>query len=309
MWDDFSLFPEQASTFAAKVDLLYFALVGLSVFFAGLIFLLVLIFAIRYRRKSDSEQPRAIHGDLRLELAWSLIPLVLSMGVFVWAAQLYFSMSIPPSNAMEIYVVGKQWMWKLQHPEGKSEINELHVPVGQAVRLTMTSEDVIHSFYIPAFRVKQDVLPGRYTSVWFEATKPGEYHLFCAEYCGNEHSRMIGRVVVMEPVEYEAWLSGGVGGESMAVAGERLFQQTGCVTCHRPDSQGRGPVLDGLFGHSVKLKNGQTVLADEAYLRESILTPNAKMVDGYKALMPTYQGQLSEAGILQIIEYIKSLKK
>lgn len=308
MWEDFALLPERASTFAQQVDVLYFALVGLSAFFSGAVFLLILVFAIRYRRRSDGEQPGEIEGNLKLELAWSLIPLGLAMGIFVWATDLYFSIYRPPAEAMEIYVVGKQWMWKLQQPEGKGEINELHVPVGQPVRLTMTSEDVIHSFYIPAFRMKRDVLPGRYTTAWFEATRPGTYHLFCAEYCGTEHSGMIGRVVVMEPADYEAWLSGGAGGESMAVAGERLFQQTGCVTCHREDAEGRGPVLDGLFGKPVALQSGETVVADEGYLRESIVNPNAKLVAGYKPLMPTYQGQLSEEGILQIVEYIKSLK-
>ncbi len=307
MWTDFSLLPENASTFATKVDLLYFTLVGLSVFFSALIFLLILFFSIRYRRRSEDERPRAIPGDLRLELTWSLIPLGMAMVVFVWATSLYFSLFHPPANAMEIYVVAKQWMWKLQHPEGKREINTLHVPVGQPVRLTMTSEDVIHSFFVPAFRTKMDVLPGRYTTTWFEATKIGEYHLFCTEYCGTKHSKMIGRVVVMEPADYQMWLSGS-SGEPMEVAGERLFDQLGCRTCHRPDSEGRGPVVDGLFGKSVQLQSGETAMADEAYLRESILNPNAKLLAGYKPLMPTFEGQISEEGILQLIEYIKSLK-
>ena len=308
MWTDFPLFPDQASTFAGKVDTLYLSLVGLSCLFAGLIFLLILIFAIRFRRRSEDERPRAILGDLRLELLWSVIPLGLSIGVFAWAADLYFTMYSPPPEAMEVFVVGKQWMWKLQHPEGNREINELHVPVGQPVRLTMTSEDVIHSFFIPAFRIKMDVVPGRYTTAWFEATRVGEYHLFCAEYCGTKHSRMIGRVIVMTPADYETWLSGGRRGESLEVAGERLFQELGCATCHKPDSKERGPVLDGLFGKSVKLKSGESIIADETYIRESILRPKTKMLEGYKPLMPTFEGQISEEGILQLIAYVKSLE-
>ena len=305
---DFPLFPEQASTVAEKVDTLYFFMVGLSVFFAAVIFLAVFFFVVKYRRRSDDERPRPILGDLRLELAWTLIPMVLALGVFAWTTDLYLTISRPPAGAMEIYVVGKQWMWKLQHPEGKREVNELHIPVGQPVRLTMTSEDVIHSFYVPAFRVKMDVLPGRYTSVWFEATKPGAYHLFCAEYCGTEHSSMGGTVFAMEPADFEQWLGGGGSGESMVDAGERLFQERACHTCHRPDSEGRGPVLDGLFGQTVPLQNGGTTIADENYIRESILKPAAKILAGYQPIMPTYEGQLSEEGILQLITYIKSLK-
>jgi cytochrome c oxidase subunit II len=307
MWKEFALMPERASTFADQVDLLYLFLVALTVIFAGLIFALVTVFAIRYRRRSEDERPLAILGDMRLELIWSAIPLVLVMIVFAWSTQLYFSMFRPPSETLEIYVVGKQWMWKLQHPEGKGEINELHIPVGEPVRLTMTSEDVIHSFYVPAFRVKMDVLPGKYTTAWFEATKTGTYHLFCAEYCGTQHSGMRGSVVVMEKDEYESWLGGGADDEPMAVKGERRFQQMACATCHRADSQGRGPLLDGLFGKPVALQSGETVVADEGYIRESILEPRAKLVHGYKPLMPTYEGQISEVGILELVEYVKSI--
>jgi cytochrome c oxidase subunit 2 len=200
-------------------------------------------------------------------------------------------------------------MWKLQHPEGIREINELHVPVRTPVRLTMTSEDVIHSFYVPAFRIKMDVLPGRYTSTWFEATKPGEYHLFCAEYCGNKHSGMIGKVVVMESVDYEDWLGGGSSKEPLELTGARLFERMGCINCHQAKGTGRGPSLQSVFGSQVKLTTGQTVLADEAYLRESILNPAAKVVAGYSTIMPTFQGQITEEGLLQIISYIKSLAK
>ncbi len=308
MWSEFSLMPEQASSMAHEVDALFFVLVALSVFFAGLIFILILVFAIRYHRRSDDEQPKPILGDIRLELAWSLIPAALAMGVFVWSTALFFKIQTPPKDALEIYVVAKQWMWKLQHPSGKREINFLHIPLNQPVRLTMTSEDVIHDFFVPAFRVKMDVLPGKYTSMWFEATKAGTYHLFCAEYCGTEHSKMIGSVVAMEPADYEAWLEGGQRGETMAQAGERLFQQYACHTCHKQNSEGRGPILDGLYGSRVSLQSGAKVIADESYLRESIVNPNAKMLVGYKPLMPTFAGQIGEEGILQLIAYIKSLE-
>jgi cytochrome c oxidase subunit 2 len=230
------------------------------------------------------------------------------MIMFTWGAALYFkTYDRAPADSLEIYVVGKQWMWHIQHPTGQREINQLHIPLGRPIKLTMATEDVIHSFYIPVFRVKKDVVPGRYSTIWFEATKPGIYHLFCAEYCGTGHSRMVGWVTVMEPVQYQDWLSGGVPGESLASAGEKLFQQMGCNTCHRVG--GRGPMLTGLFGKPVQLRTGETVIADEAYIRESILNSNAKIVAGFPSPsdMPTYQGQISEEGLLQIIAYIKSL--
>jgi len=307
MWKDFPLFPEQASTIAASVDSLYLFLIGISVFFSILIFTLIFCFAIIYRRRSEDERPKAIHGSMSLELFWSGVPLVLAMIIFGWGASLYFTNSRAPEGAMEVHVVGKQWMWKIQHPEGPREINELHVPTGQAVRLIMTSEDVIHSFYVPAFRIKMDVLPGRYTTAWFEATQIGEYHLFCAEYCGNEHSRMGGKVVVMDPVDYERWVSGEGAGESMAARGARLFTEMRCDTCHHPEGTGRGPSLDGIFGSVVALENGQSVQADESYLRESILNPSAKVVAGFQPVMPTFQGQINEEQLLQVIAYLKTL--
>jgi cytochrome c oxidase subunit 2 len=300
-------FPEQASTYASRVDGLFIFLVGVSVFFAGLIFFLVLFFAIRYRRRSTTEQPRQILGDLRLEVLWTAIPLGLTMVMFAWGASLYFTAATPPGNATDIHVVAKQWMWKFQHPEGVQEINELHVPVGQPIKLTMASEDVIHSFFVPAFRVKMDVVPGRYTTAWFQATKLGSYHLFCAEYCGTAHAGMGGRVVVMPPADYAQWLSGGATGESLVMAGQRLFQQLGCSNCHHPNGTGRCPALVGVFGKQVRLQNGKTVVADEAYVRESVLNPTAKVVAGYEPIMPPFQGQISEEGLLQIMAYIRSL--
>jgi cytochrome c oxidase subunit II len=306
MWLDFPIFPEQASTLAPRVDALYFFLIAVSTLFAGLIFLLLFYFAVKYRRRSETEQPLPMVGALRLELAWTLIPLALTMVMFLWGASLYFTTMRPPENAVEIYVVGKQWMWYFQHPEGRREIDELHVPVGRPVKLVMTSQDVIHSFYVPAFRIKMDVVPGRYTTTWFEATKTGEYHLFCAEYCGTAHAGMGGRVHVMKPTQYEQWLGGGIGGEPMSMAGERLFEQLGCGSCHRADAGGLGPVLRGLFGTPVRLQSGERIIADERYIRESILNPRAQIVEGYPPIMPPYEGQISEEGLLQIIAYIKS---
>jgi cytochrome c oxidase subunit 2 len=310
MWLGFALFPESASTISGQVDLLYFFLLAVSLFFAVLISSLVIYFAVKYRRRSETERPLPIHGDIRLELAWTLIPLALTMIMFVWGTNLFFAYAKAPSEALEIFVVGKQWMWKLQHPEGKREINELHVPVGYPVKLTMTSEDVIHSFFIPAFRTKMDVLPGRYTSLWFEATKTGEYQLFCAEYCGTKHSGMIGKIIVMDPWEYEKWLETSIAtgaGESLEESGEKLFNQLGCQTCHKMDATARGPSLSGLFGKTIQLQNGRSVTADEGYIRESIINPNAKILAGYEPIMPTYTGQMNEEQLIQILAYIKSL--
>jgi len=304
---NFPLFPAQASTMAGQVDALYFALVAISGFFAVAISIAVIVFAIRYRRRHADEVGANIHGSTLLEIVWSVVPLGIVLVIFVWSAAVYMALSRPPADAMDVYVVGKQWMWKIQHPDGRREINELHVPVGRPIRLTMGSEDVIHSFYVPAFRVKADVVPGRLTTLWFEATKPGRYHLFCAEYCGTQHSGMIGWVEAMEPDDFQAWL-GGATGESLASSGEKLFQELSCHTCHRPDSGGRGPVLDGLFGRTVSLASGGSVTADEAYLRESIVNPQARVVAGYQPLMPTFQGLVSEEGLLQLIAYIKELK-
>ncbi len=303
----FPLFPERASTLASEVDGLYLYLVAVALFFSlGIAFALVL-FAIRFRRRVDSEWPGEIEGSMVLELTWTIIPLLLTVVMFVWGARVFFHMNRPPDDAMEVSVVGKRWMWKLQHPTGQREINELHVPVGRPVKLRLTSEDVIHSFFVPAFRIKKDAVPGRYSMAWFQATRPGTFHLFCAEYCGTEHSKMIGRIVVLEPAEYQTWLAGGPAPVSPAAAGEKLFTELNCITCHRADSGGRGPVLQGLFGRTVRLQNGDTVVADEGYIRESIMNPAAKVVAGYQPVMPTYLGQVSEESLLQLIAYIRSL--
>jgi len=302
-----SLFPVQASNFAPDVDNLLYYLLAVSVFFTVLIFGAIFVFAIRYRRRSETELPRAGHTGLALEIVWSVIPFGLTMIMFGWGAKLFFSESRPPDNAMQIYVVGKQWMWKMQHMEGQREINELHVPVGRPVRLTMTSEDVIHSFYVPAFRTKEDVVPGRYSTTWWTPTKPGKYHLFCAEYCGTNHSRMIGWIYVMPPQDYQAWLNGGRAFGSLSDNGEKLFQDLACGNCHKADGSGRCPSLVGLFGREVQLADGRVIKADEGYIRESILQPNAKIVAGFQPVMPTFQGLVTEEGVLELVEYIKSL--
>jgi cytochrome c oxidase subunit 2 len=301
--------PESASTMSWKVDALYFYLSGVTVFFTLLISSILVFFVIRYRRRTPYEIPRPIAGSHKLETLWTVIPFVIAMTMFAWGASVYFEQYSPPKNAIEIYVVGKQWMWKIQHSTGQREINELHIPVGRKVKLIMTTEDVIHDFFVPAFRIKADVVPGRYTSEWFEATKPGTYHLFCAEYCGMNHSGMIGSVIVMEPREFDNWLSGNAGNQTPAVAGQQLYQSLGCVSCHGANGEGgRGPTLAGLFGRQTLLSTGQTVRADEAYIRESIINPQAKLVAGFGPIMPTFQGQVSEDQLVQLLAFIKSLQ-
>jgi cytochrome c oxidase subunit 2 len=301
------LFPEAASTMAPKVDQLYIFLVSISGFMTLLIFAFIAFFSVKYRRRSEDERPRATKSYISLEILWSVIPFGIFMMMFVWGARLYFLNAQVPKNAMQVYVVGKQWMWKIQHPEGPREIDELHVPVNRPVQLIISSQDVIHSFYMPAFRIKRDAVPGTYTTAWFQATKTGEYHLFCAEYCGTDHSRMRGRIVVMEDADYQQWLSGGAKGESMASAGRQLFERLGCMNCHKDDGSGRCPPLRGVYGRGVGLAGGGTVVADEAYLRESILDPGAKIVAGYPNIMPTFRGVVNEDGLMQLIAYLKSL--
>ena len=293
---------------AAHVDALYFFLVALTAFFTLLISGVVVYFAVKYRRKEKDEAGTPIHGAMWLEATWTIIPLVIVLFIFWWSASLFFQMARPPAQTLDVYAVGKQWMWRFQHPDGRAEVNELHVPVGVNVKLTMTSQDVIHDVYIPAFRVKADVLPGRYTHLWFKAIEPGRYRLFCAEYCGTNHSGMVGWVVVQERAEYQAWLTGGTGQGTMAQNGEKLFNELACITCHKTDTTGRGPTLIGLYSKTVTLDNGKTATADDAYIRESITNPRAKMVSGFAPLMPTFQGLVSEEGLLQLMEYVKSLK-
>lgn len=305
MWTGTPLFPESASTMAPRVDALYFFLVGVATFFSLLIAGLIVFYAIRYRRRSPESVGVAIHGSLALEVVWSVIPLIIAMVIFGWGASVFVAIARPPQETLNIYAVGKQWMWKFQHLNGQREINELHVPVGRAVKLIMTSEDVIHDLFVPAFRVKADVIPGRYTQIWFEPTKAGTYHLFCAEYCGTQHSGMIGRVVAMEPDDYQAWLAAGSEG-SLAASGEALLSDLACQTCHRPDTTDRGPALEGLFGSTVTLDDGREVVVDEAYLREAILNPSARVRFGYQPIMPAYQGVVTEEQLIELVEFMRS---
>jgi cytochrome c oxidase subunit 2 len=279
MGGSFTLFPSQASTSAASVDYLYFFMLAVTLFFTVIVAALVVILAVKYRRRGADDVGANIHGSTALEVIWTAIPLLIAMVMFVWGTSVYFALAKPPAQTMEVYIIGKRWMWKAQHLSGHREINQLHVPVGTPVKLLISSEDVIHSYYIPAFRQKMDAVPGKTTTMWFEASKPGTYQLFCAEYCGTQHSGMIGKVIAMEPRQY----------------------------CHSNDGKGRGPSLVGIAGKTQPMANGSTVIADEAYLRESILNPTAKMVQGYPPLMPTYQGQISEEGLASLIAYIKSL--
>ncbi|HEX9943476.1 MAG TPA: cytochrome c oxidase subunit II [Thermoanaerobaculia bacterium] len=310
MNSQFPLFPESASTVSGDVDLLFVVWSVISLFFTVLIAGLILYFMVRYRRRHPEDVGANERAAIWLEVGWSVIPLAIMLAMFVWGTRVFFQIYRPPKDTVEFNAIGRQWMWKVQHPGGQREINTLHVPVNQPIEVKLASEDVIHSFYIPAFRVKQDAVPGRYTSVWFQPTRPGVYHLFCAEYCGTEHSRMIGSVIVMEPQAYETWLAGGATGRSLVASGAELFQSLACVTCHRAGASGRlarGPALEGLYGSQVKLADGRTVIADDNYLRESILNPTAKLVAGWEPVMPTFQGQVSEEQLTELIAYVRSL--
>jgi cytochrome c oxidase subunit II len=302
------LYPPEASNFASKVDSLMAFMVLVCVFFAVGICIAVIYFFFKYRRKSPDEVGAPIHGNMKLEITWIVLPFFLLMAMFGWGAVVFVNFRHPPQDALDIYVIGKQWMWKLQQPNGRREINELHIPVNRDIRLILASEDVIHDFFVPAFRVKMDVVPGRYNTMWFRATKVGRYHFFCSQYCGTNHALMGGWVTVMKADEYAAWLAGSSGTGDPVAEGQRLYDQLGCSTCHLPDGTGRGPSYYGVYGAKVRLADGTTVTADDAYIRESILVPNAKIVAGYVPVMPSFQGLVTEDQILALTAYIKSLK-
>jgi cytochrome c oxidase subunit 2 len=301
-----TLFPEQASTLAVEVDHLFFFILGITVFFTTLIAVLVISFVIKFRRRSEADRPRQVHGGTRLEVAWTVIPLAVAMVVYLWSARVYVTWGQAPEGALEVYVVGRQWMWHLQHAGGQREINQLHVPVGRPVKLTITSQDVIHSVFVPEFRVHMDAVPGRYNVTWFEATRTGTFHLYCSQYCGTDHSRMIGQVVVLDAEAYERWLASKAD-NGLAVKGRKLFQKLQCVTCHSANAQARAPVLEGLYGSKVRLEGGGTVDAYEDYLRESILEPEAKIVAGYRPIMPSFKGIVDEEELVQLIAFLKAL--
>ncbi len=303
---NFSLYPPEASKIAPQMDALYFFMVLVSVIGMTIVILLVTSFSIMYSKKRHPIAVQ-IEGSTMLEATWTIIPLGLFLIMFVWGALIYFRVYTPPANAMNIYVVGKQWMWKAEHPGGQHEINSLHVPTGRAVQLTLISQDVFHSFSIPAFRVKREAIPGRYSTVWFEATTPGTYHLFCTQYCGTDHSHMIGDVVVMTPDDFKKWLATSTSGASLAQNGERLFASLSCAACHNTRPDARGPSLANVYGAKLTLANGQTTTVDEAFLRDAILNPSQHVTQGYAPIMPTYQGQISEDGVIALVEFLKNL--
>lgn len=302
------LFPEAASTFAGHVDLLYLYLIVVSIVFSIPIIVAIFAFSIMYREKEKFATPEEMHGSMILEVTWSIIPFIVSMTIFLGGALIYFEQFTPPKDSLDIYIVGKQWMWKAQHETGQREINELHVPVGRNVKLTMTTEDVLHDFDIPAFRTKADVVPGRYTYMWFNATKPGKYHLYCAEYCGLNHSGMGGWVYVMEQRDFDNWLSGNVSDQTPIEQGKDLFEnKLGCASCHSGGPAQRGAKIEGIFNTQVKLVGGETVTADDNYIRNSILNPASQVVEGYQPIMPTFKGQVTEEQLNALVIYIKSL--
>ncbi|HNR31247.1 MAG TPA: cytochrome c oxidase subunit II [Candidatus Hydrogenedentes bacterium] len=309
---DFRVLPEKASTFAESVDPLYWFLILFVGGFFLVVCAVVLYWGVKYRQRPEEDRPSYHPHAIKLEIAWTVVLVIIALGIFVWGSVLFFRAYDAPDDALEISVMGKQWMWKIRHPNGMRETNELHVPVDTPVRLTMTSQDVIHSFFIPAFRLKQDVLPAKYTTMWFKATKTGEYPLFCAEYCGTEHSTMGGRVFVMEPEAYAAWLRGEGGGEApddVLAAGRRLYDRLGCAACHTAGVENRGPLLEGIHGTTVEMTTGETVVVNDEYLRESILNPSYRVVKGYAPLMPSYKNQLEDEELMNLIAYIKSLPK
>lgn len=303
----FPLWPTAASTTADQVDALYLFLIGVTSAVTLLVIVLTLILIFKYRH---SKHPVAeqVSGSVPLEITWTVIPLAIFMIFFAWGASIYVAEATPPKDSLQVYVVAKRWMWKLQHENGIREINTLHVPADRDVRLTMISQDVIHSFWVPAFRIKADVLPGRYTTLWFRANKPGTYHLNCAEYCGTNHSMMTGTVIVMPPAQYAEWIRSGGAMGTFAATGQKMFQEFGCTTCHRFDTQGRGPNLVGVYGRPVLLSDGTIVTADDAYIRESIVNPGAKVVAGFQPIMPSFQGVMTEDQLLSLVAYIKSLQ-
>ncbi len=303
---NFALFPPEASKIAPQMDALYFFITLVSLVGLTLVVLLLVGFSILYSKKRHPVAVQ-IEGSTILEATWTIIPLGLFLIMFVWGSLIYFRVYTPPANAMNIYVVGKQWMWKAEHPGGQHEINSLHIPTGQPIQLTLISQDVFHSFSIPAFRVKREAIPGRYTSVWFEATQVGTYHLFCTQYCGTEHSHMIGDIVVLSPEDYKKWLTESTSGMSLAQNGERLFASLSCNACHNGRPDARGPSLANVYNSKLRLSNGQEQFADEAYLRDAILNPSEHITQGYAPIMPTYQGQVSEDGVISLVEYIKTL--
>jgi len=303
----FPIWPERAGAYADTLDFLYICLLVIAFLTAGLVIFLLAFFAAKYRHGSNADRSGTTKKTWRWEVGWTTVSLLFFVGFAMWGARIYLRLYNPPPDALQIYVVGKQWMWKAQHPGGQREINELHVPARQDVRLVMASQDVIHSFYIPALRIKQDVVPGRYETMWFRADTPGRYHIFCAEYCGTDHAHMGGWLTVLNPREYADWLRQQGGQETLAQQGQDLFRRYGCSGCHNPGGTVRAPELQGVYGGPVPLSNGTVVTADERYIRDSILNPKAQVAAGYAPVMPTFAGQLSEDDLARLVAYIQSI--
>jgi cytochrome c oxidase subunit 2 len=301
------MFPPQASSIAARIDAFFWTMVALCAVVAIGVIIAITFYGVRYRHGSAADRRGGHQDGLGVELAWILAPFALFVVAFIWSLSIFAFARTPPADARSIYVVAKQWMWTVQHPGGQREINTLHVPINEPVRLTMTSQDVIHSFYVPAFRVKQDVLPGRYTQLWFRATRLGTFPLLCTQYCGTNHAQMGGSVVVLSSAEYARWLAGTGTPGSLAEQGAQLFRSQGCSGCHDHNAAIHAPDLAGLYGQTVHLADGRTVLADERYLRDCILLPAQQPVAGYAPIMPSFRGQLREEQILALIAYIKSI--
>jgi len=304
---NFPIFPKEASTAAAQTDDLFFLLLLASAVVLAIVFLPMIYCLFKYRRGKKANRVDPNLPEMKIEITWTVVPIFIFIGFFVLGAKAYFNEEVPPADTLEINVIGKQWMWKIQHQEGNREINELHLPVNRAVKLTLASEDVIHSFFVPAFRIKQDVVPGRFTTEWFQPTRIGAYRFYCSEYCGADHSKMEGTVFVMSPADYQNWLARGQPQNSLAQAGENLFRQLGCSGCHVNSKAVHAPVLEGLYQKLVPLSDGTFVRADDKYIRDSILLPASQIVQGYQPLMPTYEGHINEDELLQLIAYIKSI--
>ncbi|NLR97260.1 cytochrome c oxidase subunit II [Rhizobium sp. P38BS-XIX] len=302
------LWPASISSYSHQVDLLVVCFTVLIVALSAPVFILIIVFAVKYRRGRSANRKHPVNRNVAVEVSWSVIPFLALLGFYVWSTELFAGLHRPPVDALEIDVVAKQWMWKFQHPEGQAEIDELHVPTGQPVKLTMASQDVIHSLFIPALRIKQDVVPGRYTSVWFIADMPGTYRIACSQYCGTNHSEMTGSFVAMSPSDYTKWLGQSSNDPSLVAEGAALFRGRGCSGCHGPASTVHAPSLVGLYGNPVPLQSGEVVIADDEYLRDSILLPQSQIAAGYPAIMPTFKNTLSEEDVLKIVAYLKSLK-
>lgn len=303
-----SFAPNVGTKIAGDWDSLYEFLLVSSLIACVLLIGGMVYFVTKYRRKTDNDKTPYISHNSFLEFLWSFIPLVLFLIIFAWGWSIYHDMRNPPADAKEVHVYGQQWLWQFEYKNGKKLNNEMVVPVGTPIKLIMTSKDVLHSFYVPSFRIKQDVIPGRYTTLWFQAEKMGEFHVFCTEYCGIDHSQMLAKLKVVEPAEYEKWLATN---DAMAGSpGAKIYNDKGCVACHSLDGSPKvGPTFKGLFGRTSVFEEGGQTVADENYIRESIVNPTAKTVKGYpKGAMPSFQGQLSEEDLTAIIEFIKSQK-